>query len=172
MRTPLALLVVLAACAPNLGKGGDAGAAASDGGTGGSSGGGGADAATGAGCGRDATTGVVLCSAISICPSLAVDPDMWPGCGYRLRGEVIDIECLCDGMLCPLGAPTTCAQAKQLLESQNVISVCGQRDDGRCTPAGSSSGTGGSGGSAPSGCDKTCQSQCGGDPSCNQLCGC
>lgn len=118
----------------------------------------------GAGCGTDAVTGVTLCAAISTCPGLTVDQGAFPGCGFRVLGTALDLECLCGDALCPIGVPTTCAQAKTLLQNQTQPLVCMQVNEGRCTtpavkpPAGS--------------CDKTCASECGGDPTCIKACGC
>jgi hypothetical protein len=118
-------------------------------------------------CFADVQTQTTLCDGISTCPTVTVDPGVFPDCGFRIHaGSVLDLECLCDGTsLCPVGVPTTCAQAAQLLADQNVFQVCEQEAEGFCidlvTPPTSSSS-----------CDKSCESQCGGDPSCMQLCGC
>jgi hypothetical protein len=125
------LLVFLAGCSQGFDLGGgkaDAGAA-SDAGA--------ADAkvvekVTGAGCGQVAP-GVVLCRAISLCPQLVVDSDVHPNCGFRIRGETIDLECWCDeSSLCPMGAPTTCEAAARLLDAQTELGVCLQVHEGRC----------------------------------------
>src|SRR6185369_7336982 len=83
----------------NLGNSGDAGGAAQ-----------------GIDCIVEPTTGDTLCSGISLCPGLYVDHDVYPHCGFRPKGNVLDIECACSEEVCPLGVPTTCAQAKQLLD--------------------------------------------------------
>jgi hypothetical protein len=118
----------------------------------------------GAACGKDPDTGVTLCSAVSVCPRIVVDPDLFPGCGFRVHGDVLDLECACFGALCPIGVAATCTQVEQLLGAQTQSSVCAQVNEGRCTQP---VGTG-----AESTCDKSCASQCGGDPSCIQYCGC
>ena len=156
--------VPLMACAPNQGAGADAGA---EGGTSASSP---SAQPQGAGCGAESTTGATLCTAISLCPTVAVDHDVYPNCGFRIHGQAIDLECACNGALCPIGAPTTCAQAAQLLSGQTELQVCSQVNEGRCTtptPASSSSSSSGSGT-----CDRTCAGECGGDPGCVRLCGC
>jgi hypothetical protein len=111
----------------------------------------------------------VLCAAVSLCPTLSVNRDQFPDCGFRVQGDVLDLECVCNGEICPMGVATSCAQAQQLMSTQTELSVCSQVSEGRCTggtPAPpSSSGTSGT-------CDHQCQAQCGGDPSCYQMCGC
>lgn len=121
--------------------------------------------ATGAGCGVDSQTGTTLCRQVDLCPSLAVDPAQYPNCGFRVHGSAIDLECACSGSLCPVGAPTTCAQASQLLASQNEGIVCSQVNEGRCVesaPAPTQS----------SSCDKVCAGECGNSPNCLSQCGC
>jgi len=152
----------------NLGNSGDAGAAASSAasGSGGDAGDGGG-AAQGIDCIVEPTTGATLCSGISLCPGLYVDHDVYPHCGFRPKGNVLDIECACSEEVCPLGVPTTCAQAKQLLDSQTEPQVCTQVAEGRCTPGAPTTA-----GGTSSTCDRTCSSECGGDPSCLKQCGC
>lgn len=163
----LAVALALSAatgCSSNLFGNGDAGAgdaaAAGD-----ASAAAQADAATGADCTGDLGGGVRLCTYVSLCPSLGIDHGQFPNCGFRVRGGVIDMECVCNGVLCPMGAPTTCAQAQQLLSSQSELGVCQQVADGRCTSLGTSTGGKGT-------CDTECSGRCGGDPSCIQGCGC
>ena len=159
-------LLMLASCIDfSVGpKGSDAGptsdastakdAAASDGGT-----------SAGINCGKDPQTGQELCLGLSSCPGLVVDQNTFPGCGFRVTGSsTIDLECSCSSMICPLGTATSCAQAKTLLASQTYAGVCVQVSEGRCTS--------GTPQTPPSNCDKTCASQCGGDPTCLQGCGC
>ena len=160
----------LTACAlPTLGT--DSGAASSSGTTSTTDGG---TSATGAGCGQDPATGITLCAAVSLCPNVVVDNDLYPNCGFRIRGHVIDLECLCNESLCPIGIASTCAQATQLLSGQNETTVCTQVNEGRCVDAKppTSGGGGTSGNGNGSTCDKTCQSECGGDPGCIRICGC
>ena len=46
--------------------------------------------------------------------SLALTRRCFPQCGFRIHGDAIDPECLCDNQyLCPIGHPTTCAEAAQ-----------------------------------------------------------
>jgi len=90
---------------------------------------------TGIACGVDPDTGVTLCSGISTCPGVTVDPDLFPGCGFRINdaADVIDIECACYGQICPVGVASTCAQATALMQDQSQYTVCMQVDQGRCT---------------------------------------
>jgi hypothetical protein len=160
MRSPVVFLSLLSACAAKTGANADAGAASSSSGSA-------APQVQGAGCGAEATTGATLCTQISLCPKVAVDHDIYPNCGFRIRGQAIDLECACSGSLCPIGAPATCDQAAKLLSAQTEIQVCNQVAEGRCTAAAVSPGS--SGGSS---CDRTCAGECGGDPGCIRLCGC
>jgi len=122
-------------------------------------------------CLADATGQIVLCGGISACPGLLVDPGIFPDCGFRLRaGSALDLECACGDALCPIGAPTTCDDARRLLAAQSALLVCQQVAEERCLPlgsnqAGSSSGSGGT-------CDPACEAECAGAPACIQLCGC
>jgi hypothetical protein len=111
-----------------------------------------------------------LCAAISLCPNFLLDATLFPHCGFRMHGAVLDLECWCDGNLCPIGVPATCDQIPGLLDGQTEDTVCVQVNEGRCTNlAGSSSSSGAGSGSS---CDKDCQAACGGVPSCVQQCGC
>jgi hypothetical protein len=151
------------------GAGGDAGPASAA-----------ADAATdggapqGSACETDPQWQVTLCGAIDLCPEVTVDPGVYPHCGFHMHdGAVFDLECLCGDALCPIGVPASCDDVKKLLDAQSELLVCQQVSEGRCVSLvqqGSSSGSGG-GGSATT-CDRQCESQCGGDPSCIQICGC
>ena len=141
----------------------DAGAAASDAGATPSQ----PDAAVGAGCTGDLGGGLKLCTYVSICPTLGVDHDVYQNCGFRLRGDLLDLECVCSGVLCPIGVPATCEQAKQLLASQTEYAVCAQVNEGRCTALGTGGGT-----TTPPSCDHNCAAQCHGDTSCIASCGC
>lgn len=136
--------------------------------------------AMGAGCGTDPTTGVTLCLATSLCPDVSVNPSNFPECGFRINGDILDLECLCSGYLCPMGATSTCAQASQILAQQNEGSVCNAVTDNACaqltsasaTVGSSSVGTEDAGSGTGSGCDPVCESDCAGEPDCIQLCGC
>ncbi len=171
-------LLPLAACL-QIGTGPDSGLGGG-GGSGGTASGSSSGSATASGAGRDAglgvsscghdpQTGVVLCSAIDACPGLALDPAVFPGCGFQPHaGSVIDIECLCVDALCPVGVPTTCAQARTLIEGQSALLVCQQASEGRCVGV----STRDAGSPSTGTCDRACESTCGGEPSCMQLCGC
>ena len=126
----------------------------------------------GASCGVDMSTGITLCRAISLCPTLTIDPDVFPDCGFRVTSaDIIDIQCACNGALCPMGTATKCADVVALMQSQSQLSVCSQVSEGRCsggvtTPAPTTTGTG------TGTCDPQCRAMCAGDPSCFTLCGC
>lgn len=96
-----------------------------------SEGGGGA---VGTGCGKDPESGATLCLGISTCPSLTIDSEAFPGCGFRITGgSAIDLECACTQYVCPIGVATTCAQAQALMANQTAATVCVQVSEGRCT---------------------------------------
>ncbi len=161
------LVVLVSACAlenisTGTGKsaGTDAGAAAADGGDA-------APAVQGAGCGVEAESGLQLCAATSACPTLAVDTNVFPSCGFRIQGSVVDLVCGCDGSICSMGAYTTCAQASALLEAQTQQQVCMQVAEGRCAAASRPSSP-----SSGSTCNRACLSECGGGAGCASLCGC
>jgi hypothetical protein len=142
------------------------------GGTGGSSAStssaGGSASAQGIDCGTDPETSATLCLGSTLCPGLLVDNTVFPGCGFRVQGSAVDIECSCSGFLCPLGA-ATCADAHTKLMNESYGVVCSQLGSGTCAqgrPAPASSSSSGST------CDTTCESECAGEPSCIQLCGC
>jgi hypothetical protein len=124
-------------------------------------------AATGVDCGVDPQTSATLCLATTLCPGITIDSSVYPACGFRVRGAVVDVECSCSGSLCPLGA-TTCAQAGELLASENYGVVCAQISASLCVAGVSASGSSSSGGS----CDTVCRDECGGDPTCIEACGC
>lgn len=125
---------------------------------------------TGAACGVHGDTGVGLCRATSKCPTVAVDSDTHPNCGFRITGSSVDLVCACGTAICPMGTFATCPQAASLLATQSEVVVCQQINEGRCletrqTGAGSS-------GSSGSSCDKACIAQCGGGAGCASVCGC
>jgi hypothetical protein len=131
--------------------------------------GGAATAAQGTDCGTDPDTSAVLCLGSTVCPGLTIDSSLFPGCGYRVNGVALDIECSCSGWLCPLGA-ASCSAAQSAMTQENYSVVCSQLGTAACvqgTPvaASSSSSSGGT-------CDTTCRSECAGEPTCIQLCGC
>jgi hypothetical protein len=144
---------------------GDAGAASS-----GSKG-----ATSGTNCTTDATSGITLCEQIDACPGLVVDQGAFPGCGFRMNAaSMYDLECGCGDSLCPIGAPTSCSDASQLLDqAQSSVLVCEELNAGSCLPlSGAAGSTQGGTGASQSTCDKSCESECAGDPNCIQMCGC
>jgi hypothetical protein len=155
---------------PSLdGGGGDAGAA----GTTSSASTAAADAgAKGVDCITEPETGATICTGISTCPGLAVDHDVFPHCGFRPGGTVLDLECACGAALCPIGVATTCEQAKTFLGNQTEPGVCTQVAEDRCTTKSPNATNPSPATSAPSTCDKNCASDCAGSPGCLQLCGC
>jgi len=84
-------------------------------------------------CATDPYTGTILCSGVSSCPGLLVDHDVYPDCGFRIRGTSFDLQCPCYGGLCPIGSPSTCQDAAALLDAQSEYTVCAQYNEGRCT---------------------------------------
>ena len=124
-------------------------------------------ATTGTNCTTDPQSGITLCEQIANCPGVDVDPGAFPGCGFRMHASSIyDLECGCGDSLCPIGTPTSCTTALQLLDQQqSSIVVCEQLDQGTCLPLDADAGS-------SSSCDKSCESQCAGDPNCIQMCGC
>jgi hypothetical protein len=167
MQKPLVALAVWAAlcavgCAAKSGGSADGGAGSSDAAAAATD----APSVQGAGCAADPLTGVTLCQAVSLCPSILVDQRLFPGCGFRINGQAIDLQCACDGELCPIGTPTTCDQARKLLVEQSQPQICAQVNDGRCLSS-QKPGT-----TAPSTCDRTCAQECGGSATCVKLCGC
>ena len=167
MKLPALTVLALALAGCGLiqaleGGGGTGGTSAA--GTGGASG-----TPAGIDCGVDPETSATLCLGNTVCPGLLVSTEVYPACGFRVSGTIVDIECSCNGFLCPLGA-TTCADAKAKLADQNYGVVCAQVSGGACaqgTPVGGSSASS-SGGT----CDTTCRSECAGEPTCIQQCGC
>jgi hypothetical protein len=144
---------------------GTSGSSAGSGGSGSDDGGSG-----GTNCTLDPASQVVLCAGIGACPAVTVDPAVFPGCGFRASGSStpLDLECLCGDSLCPMGVPTTCTQAAQLLQTQNVLGVCEQVAEGRCVAVVAPD----AGAAVPSSCDRTCQAECGAAADCVQICGC
>jgi hypothetical protein len=84
--------------------------------------------------------------------------------------SLYDLECGCGDSLCPIGVPTSCTTAQQLLDQEgSALIVCEQVSNGTCLPL---AGDAGASSTTSSSCDKACQSECAGDPDCSQLCGC
>jgi len=162
----IVLMVSLSACL-QVGKASDSDPSADAGRTGASgAGSSGGAAATGTNCGVDPSSGIALCLGISSCPSVRVDPDQFPDCGYRIAGSSIDLECLCGDSLCPMGSAASCLDAKALLSEQSAQGVCAGVADGRCQRVKQTSNT------SSSSCNKECRAQCSGVPGCLTLCGC
>ncbi len=161
-------VLTLAACGnTSVGTGSGSGGAAD----------GGAAATTtvkGLGCGVERETGAVLCAGVSVCPGLLVDQAIYPGCGFRPNGVTFDIQCACQDMLCPIGTPNTCTQARALLDNQNRVIVCGQVNEGRCITGTKAPKPSASSGTNTRGCDAQCMADCAraGVGSCELLCGC
>jgi hypothetical protein len=127
-------------------------------------------AVTGASC-TTITSSISLCQSISSCPSLALNPQVFPECGFRIHGTAVDPECLCDNeYLCPIGHPTTCAEAATDSSGDvNYDSVCQQEVTGGCQDlTGASTGTGSSSSTACQMCVNACDNV----PSCIDACGC
>jgi hypothetical protein len=124
---------------------------------------------TGAGCGLESGSGVQLCRATSACPTLVVDSQALPHCGFRIKGGSSELVCGCGEALCSMGVYTTCTQAANLLASQTEAQVCTQLAEGRCSE-GNPTSSGGS--SSDPNCDRTCLKECGGGGGCASLCGC
>jgi hypothetical protein len=133
--------------------------------------GGGADSGpVGAGCVQDPQTQVVLCEQIDVCPTVIVEPGAYPNCGFRLySASPLDLECLCGDALCPIGVPTSCADAQQLLDARNSLQVCQQSTEGSCLTLVTPDAGSGSGSAGPC---AACAAQCGGSPACYAACGC
>jgi hypothetical protein len=124
-----------------------------------------ADTGLDANCVVDPLSRVTLCRKVEPCNGVTVDPDLHPSCGFRAGTGALDILCICDDWLCPLGLALSCAQARQILDWQSPVLACAQVSEGRCarrslTPP-------------PTGtCDKNCARECANDPGCLRLCGC
>lgn len=125
----------------------------------------GAPSVSGVQCGLDPSFGVSLCLGISSCPSVRVDPDQLPDCGFRIAGATIDLQCLCGDSLCPVGLAATCSDARALLVEQSAQGVCAGVAEGRCRTLQARPNT-------MSTCDTECRTQCSGVPGCLSLCGC
>jgi hypothetical protein len=91
-------------------------------------------AGSGTNCTTDPATQITLCEKIPNCPSVDVDQGAFPNCGFRLHAaSTYDLECWCGDYLCPVGAPTSCTTAGQLLDQQSTsLIVCEQADNGTC----------------------------------------
>jgi len=97
--------------------------------------GGGDGGPSGKNCVQDSQGQLVLCEQIDTCPGVTVDQGAFPNCGFRLHASsALDLECVCDAVLCPIGVPTNCSAAQGLLDQQSSVTVCEQQDEGRCLP--------------------------------------
>ena len=162
------LLVSLCSCL-QIGQASDAGSSAEAGSAGASgAGSSGGAPATGTNCGVDPSSGIALCLGISSCPSVRVDPDQFPECGFRIAGNRLDLECLCGDSLCPMGSAASCLDAKGLLSEASAQGVCAGIAEGRCQVVKQTSQSS----SSSSTCDRDCRAQCSGVPGCVTLCGC
>lgn len=128
-----------------------------------------APAVTGTNCGVDSNLGISLCASTSQCPNVVIDQSVFPGCGWRVLNGTADLQCDCNGMMCPIGTPSTCGDAATLLSTQTQGTVCQGIAEGRCTTPGGAAPTGSGGGSN---CDKNCAADCAGNASCLMICGC
>ncbi|MDB4943086.1 MAG: hypothetical protein JWP97_2620 [Labilithrix sp.] len=138
----------------------------------------------GGGCGIDTATGQTLCLVTSACPTLIVDHEALPDCGFRIRGTITELVCACDNAICSMGTYATCAQAAALLTSQSEVTVCAQVAEGRCavntapaptpssTSSASSTSSSSTSSSSGSSCDRTCLQECGSGAGCASICGC
>jgi hypothetical protein len=124
----------------------------------------GASVLSGTSCAMDSASSTTLCTSIDRCPGLAVDHDIYPDCGFRVPAVSFDLECVCGDFLCSMGTALTCAQAGALLADGSELAVCTQLSEGRCAARATSK--------PASSCDRTCASECTGDPGCLVLCGC
>ncbi len=104
-----------------------------------------------------------VCANISLCPGVTIDPYQFAGCGYSVHGDAIDPECNCYGSMCPMGAPSTCADMAAIVASTSVGAVCAQFSAGHCLNLG--------GQGQPSTCQQ-CKMNCDGILTCLQNCGC
>jgi hypothetical protein len=125
---------------------------------------------TGNDCTLDVATGITLCARVSACAGVSVDPDQFPNCGFRAEATRLDLECLCDRALCPIGIAKDCKQAGDLLATGSALAVCTQVSDGLCLTINSTrlDGTGGS----SNFCDRNCMDTCSGVLDCPKFCGC
>jgi len=122
---------------------------------------------SGSNCLQDGNGQVLLCEQIDLCPGVSVDQGVFPNCGFRIRlGLSLDIECVCGDLLCPVGIPQTCEQAKTLLDAQSSLVVCEQASIGRCVPVSTPDA------GPANNCDPQCRTDCAGAPACIAFCGC
>lgn len=131
----------------------------------------------GGGCGQESNTGIVLCTATTLCPTVVVDTSAMPSCGFRIRGSVVDIVCGCNNFVCPMGTFATCTEAATILAQTTQQEICNQVATERCVqvetvPTTSSSSTSSTSSSGGTGCDPDCVKACGGGAACASICNC
>jgi hypothetical protein len=157
-------LLAPACVIPDISTGADAGSSSAASSSNEDAGASGAATAEGASCTQVSST-ISLCLYISSCPNLILNPQVFPNCGFRIHGDAIDPECLCGNTICPIGQPTSCAEAAA--DSSGDVtydSVCEQSVEGHCTSLG--------GGSSTSSACQTCVQNCDNVPACIDACGC
>jgi hypothetical protein len=116
---------------------------------------------TGSNC-SSVTESYSTCTDLSSCPGVSIDQTKFTGCGYSVHDDAIDPECLCYGAMCPMGAPTSCADMAALLTTVSLDAVCQQYAGGHCLNLGNSTQTPCS----------ICKQNCGADPACINNCNC
>lgn len=126
---------------------------------------------TGTACGVDSQSGAQLCRSTSMCPSVIIDSQAFPHCGFRIKSGAAELVCACGELICSMGPFTTCSQAAGLITSQTESQVCVQVGEDRCTKNAAPASTSSGGSSNPT-CDKTCMAECGGGAACAAVCGC
>lgn len=127
--------------------------------------------ATGVACVTDPATQITLCNATSLCPTVSVNTQQFPNCGFRTLQPSFDLECICYGnYICPVGLANSCQGIPALFANKALADVCNQVPLGYCTQNAGipNNGTGG----AASSCDQACYSGCVGAPACIVACGC
>lgn len=85
-------------------------------------------------CFQDAVSGIVLCRATSLCPTVYVDETLYPDCGFRVIGNSAQLLCLCNGeQLCPGVAAVRCTDYATFLNQNSELSICSRVADGLCS---------------------------------------
>jgi hypothetical protein len=85
-------------------------------------------------CFQDKLSGIVLCRATSLCPTVYVDETLYPDCGFRVTGNTAQLLCLCNGeQLCPGVAAVRCTDFATFLNQNSELSVCSRVADGLCS---------------------------------------
>jgi hypothetical protein len=117
--------------------------------------------ASGSNC-TNITEEYAICTDVSLCPGVSIDQTKFPQCGYSVHDDAIDPECLCYGMMCPMGAPGSCTDMAGILASTSWDAVCQQYAGGHCLDIA---------GSGQTAC-AVCKQNCAGNPACLSSCGC